>query len=247
MSALNLTKSEMPRERLIACGAEAPKNEELLAILFGTGRQGCDVLDMSRELLNKYGSLKNLSRASVAELTGKKRAGAENVKGIGEAKAVTLLAALELGRRAEVEDERDETLNSRLVSWAVRLSVAEREFLVAIYLDEKDRPIEDERLSYGGLEGVQLDIAYLLRRAVRLDCASVALLHNHPDGDVTPSAEDKRLTRRIVAKLNTLEIGFSGHYIVGGPNMALIPDKAEESEIAEIRAASSDRGRINSH
>ena len=242
MAALNLTKGEMPRERLIAYGAEALKNEELLAILFGTGRQGCDVLDMSRELLNKYGSLKNLSRAHVAELVGKRRANGENVKGIGEAKAVTLLAALELGRRAAVEDERKDDLDARLLFWTNQLSLCEREFIIAIYLDGQKRPIADERLSWGGSDGAHLDVPYLLRRAVRLDCAWVVLLHNHPDGDLEPSEEDRQLSRGIRKKLHTLQIGLYGHFIVGGGDISRIPDEAAEEDDGIVFAASPDRG-----
>ncbi len=248
MSALNLTKSEMPRERLIACGAEALKNEELLAILFGTGRQGCDVLDMSRELLNKYGSLRNLSRAHVAELIGRRRANGENVKGIGEAKAVTLLAALELGRRAAVEEEHRDDLDARLLFWTHRLSLSEREFIIAIYLDDQKRPIADERLSWGGIDGADLDTPYLLRQAVRLDCAWVVLLHNHPDGDLEPSEEDRLLSRSIRKKLHTLQIGFYGHFIVGGGDIARIPDEEAEGIDGEIVAAASpDRRNNNFH
>ena len=243
MAALNLTKSEMPRERLIACGAESLKNEELLAILFGTGRQGCDVLGMSRELLNRYGSLKNLSRAHIAELTGKGRGKGDNVKGIGEAKAVTLLAALELGRRAAVEDERRDDLDARLLFWVRQLSCAEREFIVAIYLDDKNHPIADERLSWGDSDGALLDAPYLLRRAVRLDCASLVLLHNHPDGDLEPSDEDRRLSKGIREQLRILQIGFYGHFIVGGEDIRLIPDEAAAKEDGIVRAASPDRNK----
>ncbi len=237
MSALKMTAGERPRERLIASGAEALKNEELLAILFGTGRQGCDVLQMSRELLNKYGSLKSLSRAHVFELTGKNGSDGDTVKGIGEAKAVTLLAALELGKRAAVEEDRNDDLSARLESWTRNLSADEREFMVAIYLDAKDRPISDERISYGGVDGALLDAPYLMRRAVRLDCASLVLLHNHPDGTLEPSREDLKLTAGIAKMLATLQIEFYGHYIVGGGSIRRIPYGEESGEDAADRAA----------
>jgi DNA repair protein RadC len=164
-----------------------------------------------------------------------------SVKGIGEAKAVTLLAALELGRRAAVEEERRDDLAARLAFWTQSLSADEREFLVAIYLDGKDRPISDERLSYGGVDGALLDAGYLMRRAVRLDCASLVLLHNHPDGDTEPSGEDMQLTRGVARMLDTLQIGFYGHYIVGGGHIRRIPDDSGgEDEISA--AASPNRG-----
>lgn len=218
MSALRSIPSEMPRERLLAHGPESLKTEELLAILFGTGRQGCDVLSMSRELLERYGGLKNLSRAHVAELTGK-----GGVKGIGEAKAVTLLAALELGRRAVEAEQHEGDVKDRLAFWARRLALDEREFIVAVYLDRADHPIADDLLSYGGPDGAVLDAPHLLRRAVRLDCASLALMHNHPDGSPGPSDDDISLTRRLAAMLRVLGIGFYGHFIAAEGRCRKIP------------------------
>ncbi len=240
MSALNMAAGERPRERLISCGAESLKNEELLAILFGTGRQGCDVLEMSRELLSKYGSLKSLARAHVRELAGRGTRGAEGVKGVGEAKAVTLLAALELGRRAALEEDRRDDLKSRIKFWTNRLNLDEREFIVAVYLDAKGRPIADERLSFGGVDAAALDAPYLMRRAVRLDCASVVLLHNHPDGDLTPSREDLQLTRAVARMLGVLQIGFYGHYIVGGGSYRRVDSEGEDGGI-DLNAAASER------
>lgn len=213
--ALEMNASERPRERLVTCGPEALKTEELLAILFGTGREGCNVIEMSRELLNKYGSLKNLSRAHALELAGRS-CPRDSVKGIGVAKAVTLLAALELGRRATSEEGRCDDLKSRLDFWTMQLSADEREFIIAIYLDRKDVPIADERLSFGGVDGAVLDAPYLMRRAVRLNCAALALVHNHPDGDLTPSDDDLFLSRSVAQMLHVLQIGYYGHYIAGG-------------------------------
>ena len=213
--ALEMNASERPRERLVTRGPEALKTEELLAILFGTGREGCNVIEMSRELLNKYGSLKNLSRAHALELAGRS-CPRDSVKGIGVAKAVTLLAALELGRRATSEEGRCDDLKSRLDFWTMQLSADEREFIIAIYLDRKDVPIADERLSFGGVDGAVLDAPYLMRRAVRLNCAALALVHNHPDGDLTPSDDDLFLSRSVAQMLHVLQIGYYGHYIAGG-------------------------------
>ncbi len=222
------SRSEMPRERLLALGAEALKTEELLAILFRTGSQGCDVRSMSRALLEKYGGLKNLSRASAAELSS-----SGGVKGLGETKAVTLLAALELGRRANDEEEFGGDVESRLSFWARRLENEEREFIVAIYLDRKNRPIADDRLSYGGPDGAVLDAPHLLRRAVRLDARSLVLLHNHPGGSLRPSREDLKLTAQIENRLHVLDIDFYGHYITAGGRLQLITKEMREASGSE--------------
>lgn len=234
--ALEMNASERPRERLVTRGPEVLKTEELLAILFGTGREGCNVIEMSRELLNKYGSLKNLSRAHALELAGRNRP-YDGVKGIGLAKAVTLLAALELGRRATGEEERRDSLKSRLDFWTMQLSADEREFIIAIYLDRKDVPIADERLSYGGVDGAMLDAPYLMRRAVRLNCAALALVHNHPDGDLTPSDDDLFLSRSVARMLQVLQIGYYGHYIAGGGRIRRIPGDGSTGKDVVLNAA----------
>ncbi len=228
----NAEKAELPRERLLALGAESLKTEELLAILFRTGSQGVDVLSMSRELLKKYGGLKNLSHASATELSS-----SGSVKGLGETKAVTLLAAFELGRRAAWEEERGEDLESRLSFWARRLEDEEREFIVAIYLDRKNRPIADDRLSYGGPDGAVLDAPHLLRRAVRLDCEQVVLLHNHPCGSLSPSNDDLKLTAEIRNRLRVLDIDFYGHYITAAGRLQLIANEMNEAEQSVLSAA----------
>ena len=217
MKIAEMNASERPRERLLAQGPGSLKTEELLAILFGTGRRGCDEVQMSRELLSKYGGLKSLSRAHASELAPKKNGAAaqDSVKGIGEAKAISLLAALELGRRAALEEDRPDDPRTRLEFWTRRLQGDDREFIVALYLDEKEKLIADERLSYGGADGAELDAPYLMRRAVRLSCRSLVLLHNHPCGGTAPSQDDMRLSRAVGAMLKVLQIGFYGHYIVG--------------------------------
>lgn len=208
VSRLGLTADEMPRERLLALGPSALKTEELLAILFRTGVSGCDVLTMSHKLLDSYGGLKNLARATVAELTS-----GDVIKGLGTAKAVTLLAAIELGKRAVDEEDRDGSLRGSLMRWAHELALDEREYIVAIYLDAKDRPIAADRISYGGTDGAALDASYLMRRAVRLDCSSLVLMHNHPNGSTVPSQDDMYMTEQIRDMLEVLAIRFYGHYI----------------------------------
>lgn len=225
MPALTSGASEdLPRERLEKHGAAALKDNELLAILFRTGVPGCNALEMSQALLDRYGGLKNLSRATVPELTG---AGNDDssVKGIGSAKAVTLLAALELGKRAALAHEPKLDLKRTLCEWARDLEFEEREFIIAIYLDKRDRPIaRGERLSYGGPDGASLDAPYLFRQAVRIGCSSLVLMHNHPDGCLEASGDDRRLTDYIAKRLEFLDIGFYGHYIIAGRHVRRIPN-----------------------
>ncbi|MGI6075070.1 MAG: JAB domain-containing protein [Pyramidobacter sp.] len=227
MTALKMQLRERPRERLISCGPEALKDEELLAILFATGRKGVDVVRMSKELLDRYGSLKNLSRASVGELISRKDSDA--VKGIGKAKAVQILAALELGKRAACQKERGGTLEEELERWAQDFKDEEREFIVAIFLDSRGRPVGEERLSYGGLDGASLDVSYLMRCAVRLGCSSLALIHNHSNGSSEASSDDLCLSRGVAKMLDVLNIEFYGHYIAAAGKVVRIPDVVSDS------------------
>jgi len=216
--------SDLPRERLEKLGAHALSLGELLAILLRTGDRNRNVLQVGSGLLVDFGGLRGLSRASFRELL--------DVGGLGKAKACSLLAALELGRRlcaeerSENEDLERETPRACLTRWSVELATEQREFIVAAFADGRDRVMEEERISWGGLDGAVLDMKYLLRKAVRLDAASILLLHNHPDGSLQPSVEDRLLTAHVERKLEALGMDFLGHYIVAEGRFSEVPKSA---------------------
>jgi DNA repair protein RadC len=201
----------MPRERLERSGPQSLSLAELLAILLRTGTRERNVLETASFLLNEFGSLQGLARVSFQEFL--------NIGGLGKAKAASLVAALELAKRlhgvemASVESEKGETPRSCLARWGAMLADESREFIVAIFADSRNRVIMDERISWGGLDGAVLDMKYLLRKAVRLDASGVLLLHNHPDGSVNASVEDRLLTAHAERRLEALGIEFLGHYI----------------------------------
>ena len=154
------------------------------------------------------------------------------IGGLGRAKAASLVAALELARRlhgmekASQESEKSETPRSCLARWSVTLADEPREFIVAIFADSRNRVIIEERISWGGLDGAVLDMKFLLRKAIRLDASGVLLLHNHPDGSVNASVEDRLLTAHVERKLEALGIEFLGHYIAAGGGFSEVsPDK----------------------
>lgn len=208
MRLAQLPSELRPRERLLSSGAEALSDAELLAILLRTGSSGCSVLDLAQQLLAEFGDLHSLARARPTELS-------QIALGMGQAKAATLVAAFELGRRsARGRGSALVNLEGWCTAWAFRLKDEEREFIVAGFFDEAKTLLADERISYGGFDGAALDMAHLLRRAVRLDCRYVALLHNHPDGAWTPSSEDRRLTVAAARRLELLNVGFLGHFLV---------------------------------
>jgi len=215
MKFADLPEWDRPRERLLSSGAGGLSSIELLAILLGAGGAHNDVLQLSASILNEFGDLAGLSRASLTELC--------SLTGIGRAKACVLLAALELGKRATANDVvRKAGVNWRNVvhNWALRLASEEREYIIAIYVDAKNRMIEDDRVSYGGPDGAFLDATFLLRRAIRLGSKGLVMLHNHPDGGLKPSNDDIILTDYISRQLSILGLKMLGHFICANGNFS---------------------------
>lgn len=214
MSPIQVPEAEMPRERLERSGPQSLSLAELLAILLRTGTRERNVLETASFLLSEFGSLQGLARVSFQEFL--------SIGGLGKAKAASLVAALELAKRlhgvqrASGESEKGETPRSCLARWSATLANEPREFIVAVFADSRNRVIMDERISWGGLDGAVLDMKFLLRKAVRLDACGVLLLHNHPDGSVDASVEDRLLTAHAERRLEALGIDFLGHYIAAG-------------------------------
>jgi len=202
-----MPEEELPREKLLKYGADKLTTAELIAILLRTGTKDCNVLDMSSRLLAESGGLQGLCRMSAAEL--------KLVSGIKNAKATTLAAVLELGRRIGrfQNGEKSESWQDKLKFEADRMRHLDREEIYVLFLDKRDKVLGEETLSYGGLNGAFLDVALLYRRAVRIAAASVVMMHNHPNGVLMASEEDAELTKAVKAGLKTLEIKLKGHFV----------------------------------
>ncbi len=208
-----MTDDQLPRERLFEKGPSALSDVELLAILLRTGGAGRSVLSLSESLLDGFGGLGGLLRTSVREFL--------SFKGIGAAKAATVSAAVELGRRlAMVETDRPKgatkvsPLRRELEKVRALLAHEEREFIVALFVEQDGGVLAVERLSFGGVDGAVLDLKFFLRVAIRLDADGLVLVHNHPDGGLESSLEDRRLTAVVRGQVEALGIRFYGHYIV---------------------------------
>lgn len=207
----DLDPSERPRERLLERGAEALSNAELLAILLRTGVSGMMVTDLARDLLREYAGLAGLARASPQELAQR--------HGLGPAKAAQLKAALEIGRRllreetAAREPVRSPEDLVRLVE--PEMSVLEQEQLRVFLLDTKNRVIAIRTLYTGSLNQSTVRVAEVFKAAIRENCAAIAIAHNHPSGDPTPSPEDVRVTQAIVEAGKLLDVDVLDHVIVG--------------------------------
>ncbi len=214
-----MTEDQLPRERLLEKGPSALSDGELLAILLRTGTPGLDVIHLSQEILDSFGGVRGLLRASVREFM--------SFKGVGSAKATALAAAVEFGRRLSVVsdcgtdrgDWRNEIDRVRIF-----LAEEEREFIVGLFLDDRNRVISRERLSYGGPDGASLDLRHFLRSAVRLDARGFVMIHNHPDGSLVSSLEDKTLTRIVRSRMDVLGMDFHGHYIVSRRGVASVEE-----------------------
>ncbi len=214
----DLPPAERPRERLWEKGATALSLAELLAILLGTGTQHRDVLALAGDLVESFGGVGGLARATATELLA--------FRGLGKAKAAHVAAALELARRLQKELLFQGDLSSwrnRLEEIAAHVGHEEREFIYVLLLDRRGHLLGEECLSFGGLEGAFLDMPYLFRRAVRLDAVRLVLAHNHPDGAAEPSREDRELTAHVAQRLPLLGMELEGHFVLARGKCVPVP------------------------
>jgi DNA repair protein RadC len=207
-----LPRTERPRERLKDLGAHALSTSELLAIVIGSGTARRSALGLAQEALAKSeGSLRRLATLPVAALT--------TVNGLGSARAVAIHAALELGRRlaAESRDEGAPLRTPRDVwaAFAPRLEdLPVEEFHVAV-LDAQHRLERDITITRGILNSSLVHPREVFREAIAERAAAIILVHNHPSGDPTPSADDRAITAQLVAAGRLLDIPVADHVVIG--------------------------------
>ncbi len=211
-SIRELPSSERPRERLKSHGARALSSSELLAILLGSGSFGRSAVHLGHEILaSSHGSLRRLSSQPVAALTA--------LAGVGNARAVAIHAALELGRRMAAEERQDgipvrgprdvhEIFGERLQDLPVE------EFHVAV-LDSQHRLERDVTVTRGLLNSSLVHPREVFREAIAENAAAIILVHNHPSGDPTPSPDDRLTTEQLVQAGRVLDIPVQDHIIIG--------------------------------
>ncbi len=201
----------MPRERLEQEGAGSLADHELVAILLRTGTEREGVLRLSARLLEEYGGFIGLQRREYAEFL--------TMGGLGPAKAATLKAALEIGRRvAKLPiDERPAISSPEDVVNLIGFEMAalEQEQLRVVLLDTRNRIIRSPMVYQGSVNEASVRIGELFREAVRVNAVSVILVHNHPSGDPTPSGADIALTADVVAAGKLLDITVVDHLVIG--------------------------------
>jgi DNA repair protein RadC len=206
-----LPSSERPRERLLNYGVGALSNAELLAIVLRIGTKEENAVRMAQRLLATVGSLAGMVRINPSELARE--------KGVGPAKVAQIKAALELGRRMLIEspEERPQVRSPADAANLVmtEMSLLEQEHLRVMLLDTKNRVLETPTIYIGSLNTSLIRVGELFREAIRANCASLIVLHNHPSGDPTPSPEDVAVTRQIVEAGKLLDIDVLDHLIIG--------------------------------
>ena len=214
MEKLNITQwaeADRPREKMMALGTEALSNAELLAILIGSGSTKESAVDLMKRVLNDCkNNLNTLGKLSIHDLC--------TYNGIGEAKAITILAACELGKRRQQEspEERPKLDTATKIYNEMHPQVQDldvEEFWVLL-LNQNYRLIKKIRISHGGITETAVDIRIIIREAVLANATILAVCHNHPSGNLTPSKADDGLTMDIKRACELMRIHFMDHVII---------------------------------
>lgn len=203
---------ERPREKAQIAGVSSLSNSELIAILLRNGTREDSAVDLARELLGKAeNSLTNLCRMEIGDIM--------TIKGIGPAKAITLSAALELGRRRKADDEPlpDSITSSNSVYeiFGNQLSDLKHEEFWVLHLSRANKIISKQKVSQGGVSGTVADIRIILKDAIMNLASSIVICHNHPSGNCKPSKSDLNLTKKICEAASIFDIRTLDHVIVG--------------------------------
>jgi DNA repair protein RadC len=207
----NLPAALRPREKLLANGASALVDTELLALLLGTGYKGHSVLQLAEHLLKAFNGLNGLLQAPSHEL--------QRIKGLGPAKQAQLGAVLELARRSLTQALMQKTVFSCIDTLknyvSLHLAHLSCEVFGVLFLDAQNHLLTFEKMFQGSLTQTSVYPREIIKRALDLGAASVVLAHNHPSGAAKPSSEDLRLTQQLQTALNLVDIGVLDHLIVG--------------------------------
>ena len=204
-------EDDQPREKLRDKGAQALSNAELLAILIGSGTPGVSAVELMQKILSECGNnLNTLGKMTIHDLV--------KHKGVGEAKAITILAACELGKRRQMEaaEERPELTSATHVYNHMRPLLQDKdveEFWV-LYLNQANRLIKRQCIAHGGISEVSVDIRIIIREAVLCNATILVVCHNHPSGSIRPSRQDDALTQSIKKACELMRFHLMDHVII---------------------------------
>ena len=211
MPITSWAEDDRPREKLARIGAENLSDAELIAILIGSGNPQESAVDLMKRILKDCdNNLGILGRKSISELTA--------YNGIGEAKAISILAACELGKRREHEDKLErldlsqpDAIYQHLLPKMRDLDVEEA---YIVLMNNNYKHIKTVRLSHGGITETAVDVRVIIKEAVLCNATIVALAHNHPSGNIHPSGHDDQITRQVESACDAMRLHFADHIIV---------------------------------
>ncbi|WP_445738242.1 RadC family protein [Mariniflexile sp.] len=210
-SIKNWSQDDQPREKLLYKGKAALSDAELVAILIGSGSRNESAVELCKRILASVNNnLNALGKLSIKQLM--------EFNGIGEAKAITIVAALELGRRRRGEEalEKKKIASSKSVFELMQPIIGElqhEEFWI-IYLNNSNKVIQKNQLSKGGITGTLVDVRLVLKNALEVGATGLVLAHNHPSGTLKPSEADKQITNKLKVAAESLDIKVLDHLII---------------------------------
>ena len=205
------SEDDQPREKLRDKGPQALSNAELLAILIGSGTPGFSAVELMQEVLKDCNNnLNTLGKLSIHDLC--------TYKGIGEAKAITILAACELGKRRQQESPEErpklETATKIYNEMHPQMQDLDVEEFWVLLFNQNYRLIKKVRISHGGISETSVDVRIIIKEAVLANATILAVCHNHPSGNLSPSRQDEELTRSIHRACDLMRISFMDHVII---------------------------------
>lgn len=232
-------QEERPRERLLSNGAQALTDAELIAILIRVGHQGTNAVEMARQLLGQFGSLRRLVEAPVIALL--------EVKGLKGAKAAQLIAAMEIARRVSVPAARGKLVMKSTMAVAEYLrerlrGLAEEQFRV-LYLNRRNALLEDTLIAQGSLDVVRPPLRNIVVRALQVNASALIAAHNHPSGSSEPSESDRMMTQDLIAACRPLGMKVLDHVIVGEEASFSFADSGLLDELELLCLAPGESGR----
>lgn len=218
----NWSEDDKPREKLMLKGKSVLSDAELIAILIGSGSRNESAVDLSKKILKSVdNNLNALGKLSIGQLM--------MFKGIGEAKAISIIAAMELGRRRRTEEVivLTKVTSSKVVFEIMQPIIGElphEEFWI-VYLNNSNKILSKAQLSKGGITGTLVDIRIVFKSALEMGATSLILCHNHPSGTLVPSDADKQITKKLKLAGDSLEIKVLDHLIITETNYFSFADE----------------------
>lgn len=215
---------DRPREKMLKSGIETLSDAEIIAILIGSGTRNITALELAKKILSLSGNnLSELGKLNITDLTG--------VKGMGESKAISILAAIELGRRRKyTEPHKKPQISSSHDVFKIfepKLADLSHEEFWVLLLNRSNRVIDTICISKGGISGTVIDTKIILNKALSKLASAIIICHNHPSGNMQPSEADRSITRKIGSAAKTMDINLLDHVIVTGSGFYSFADEGE--------------------